>query len=236
MALAGSSSPQLSVAAAAAGEHFWSALPPPDQAALLAAGASRRFARGRPLLHQGQAPDTVLLLRSGQVKVFTTTSAGREVVLAVRGAGELLGELAALDGRPRSASVIALEDVDALVLTPGAFLAFLASHPAAAMALLGMLSRRLRDADVKRTGFTALTTLGRVAERLLELAERFGTEEDGSIRIDLRLSQEELAGWTGASLESVGRALATMRSLHWIETRRREIRVLDVEALRAAAS
>jgi CRP-like cAMP-binding protein len=226
----------VSVAAAAAGEHFWSALPASDQADLLASGAARRFTRGQSLMYQGQLPDSVMLLRGGQVKVYATTSTGREVVLAIRGPGELLGELAALDAQPRSASVVALGDVDALVLGADAFRAFLAAHSAAAMALLGMLTRRLRDADVKRTGFTALTTLGRVAERLLELADRFGIADDGCIRIELRLSQEELAGWTGASLESVGRALATMRSLHWIETRRREIRVLDVDALRRAAA
>jgi CRP-like cAMP-binding protein len=227
--------PPVSVAAAAAGEHFWSALPPPDQAALLAAGATRQFLRGRALMHQGQAADEVLLLRTGQVKVYTTTASGREVVLAIRGPGELLGELAALDAQPRSASVMALEDGNALVLTAAAFRGFLAGHPAAAMAMLGMLTRRLRDADTKRTGFASQTTLGRVAERLLELADRFGVTEDRCVLIELRLSQEELAGWTGASLESVGRALATMRSLHWIETRRREIRIFDVEALRRAA-
>jgi CRP-like cAMP-binding protein len=231
-----SSAPHVSVAATAAGEHFWSALPPADQSALLAAGATRQFARGRALLHQDQMPDAVMLLRSGQVKICRSTSTGREVVLAIRGPGELLGELAALDGQPRSASVVALEEVEAVVLSPHAFRSFLAGHPAASMALLGMLSRRLRDADTKRTGFSALTTLGRVAERLLELADRFGTEHDGYTRIELRISQEELAGWTGASLESVGRALATMRSLGWIETRRREIRVLDMAALRRAAT
>ena len=223
-----------SVAAAAAGEHFWSALPPPDQSALITAGTARRFARGQPLMHQGQLPEAVMLVRDGQVKVYTTTPTGREVVLAIRGPGEMLGELSALDAEPRSASVVALADVEAIVLSPQAFRTFLATRPAAAMAMLGMLSRRLRDADTKRTGFASLSTLGRVAERLLELADRFGVEDDGCIRIELRLSQEELAGWTGASLESVGRALATMRSLHWIETRRREIRVFDVEALRRA--
>jgi CRP-like cAMP-binding protein len=186
-------------------------------------------------MHQGQGAGEVLLLRKGQVKVYTTTAAGREVVLAIRGPGELLGELAALDAQPRSASIVALEDVDALVLTAAAFRGFLAAHSAAAMAMLGMLTRRLRDADLKRTGFAAHTTLGRVAERLLELADRFGVEAEGAVLIELRLSQEELAGWTASSLESVGRALATMRSLGWIETRRREIRVLDVDALRQAA-
>jgi CRP/FNR family cyclic AMP-dependent transcriptional regulator len=227
--------PQVCVAATAAGEHFWSALPPADQIALLAAGSTRGFARGRALLHQDQMPDAVILLRSGQVKVCRSTPAGHESVLAIRGPGELLGELAAIDGQPRSASVIALEEVEALVVSPHAFRSFLAGHPAAAMAMLGMLSRRLRDADAKRLGF-GKTTQGRVAERLLELADRFGTAEAGFTRIELRISQDELAGWAGASIESVGRALATMRSLHWIETARREIRILDMDALRRAAA
>ena len=228
------SAPQTS--AAAAEQHFWSALAPPDQAALITGGTTRRFARGQPLMHQGQLPDAVMLLRDGRVKVYTTTATGREVVLAIRGPGELLGDLAALDARPRSASVVALEDGAAIVLSTEAFRAFLATHPAAAMAMLAMLSGRLRDADGKRIGFASLTTLSRVAERLLELADRFGIEDESCVRIELRLSQEELAGWTGSSLESVGRALATMRQLGWIETRRREIRILDIEALRRAAA
>jgi CRP-like cAMP-binding protein len=231
----GSTLPHASVAATAAGGYFWSALPSPDQAAMLAAGTVRTYARGRALLLQEQMPDAVIVLRSGQVKVSRSTTTGREVVLAIRGPGELLGELAALDGQPRSASVVALEPVEALVLSPHAFRTFLAEHPAASMALLGMLTRRLRDADAKRAGFSSLTTLGRVAERVLELAERFGTEEQGYTRIELRISQDELAAWSGASLESAVRALATMRSLHWIETGRREIRVLDMEAVRRAA-
>jgi CRP-like cAMP-binding protein len=227
--------PGPSVAATAAGEDFWSALPAADQTAMLAAGAIRKYARGRVLMHQDQLPDGVIVLRSGQVKISRTTSTGREIVLAIRGPGELLGELAAIDGQPRSASVVALEAVEALVISPPTFRTVLAEHPAAAMALLGMLARRLRDADDKRAGLSSLTTLSRVAERLLELADRFGIEENGVTRIELRLSQDELAGWTGASIESVGRALATMRSLHWIETARREIRVLDIDAIRRAA-
>lgn len=185
-------------------------------------------------MHHGQSPDNVMVLRAGQVKVVTATPNGREVVLGIRGPGELVGELSALDARPRSASVVALEDVECLVLSHTAFHAFLSAHPTASMALLSMLARRLRDADAKRAGFAALSTLGRVAERLLELADRFGVEHDGDVLIELRLSQEELAGWTGASLESVGRALATMRSVGWIETRRREIRIRDLAALRDA--
>jgi CRP/FNR family cyclic AMP-dependent transcriptional regulator len=225
----------MTVAATAAGADFWSALPPDDQVALRSAGATRRFARGGTLMHQGQVSDTVVVVEVGQVKVYAVTPAGRDVLLAIRGPGDLLGELSALDGAPRSASVAALQDVEVLAVSPAAFRSFLVAHPAAAMALLGMLTRRLRDADRKRTGYAVQTSLGRVAERLLELADRFGLEDGESVLIELRISQQELAGWCGCAQSAVDRSLATMRSLHWIETRRREIRVLDMAALRKSA-
>jgi CRP-like cAMP-binding protein len=218
------------------GDDYWSSLEPDVAAALLRRGVLRTFARGQALLHERQLPDCVLILRVGRVKVTCTSPAGRDVVLAFRGPGELVGELSALDDEPRSATITAVERVEALSLTPQEFRAFLAEHPSASLALLRMLGRRLRDADAKRIEFAGLNTIARVAVRLLELCERFGSEEDGKVRIALPLSQEELAGWTGASIESVGRALQTMRSLHWIETARREIRVLDPDALRRAAS
>ena len=227
------SGPQLTRTSSAT---FLAALTPADAAALTARAMARTFERGQALFHEGQLPDRVVLLRAGRVKVTSTTPNGREVVLGFRGPGELIGELGAIDAKPRSATVVAVDAVEALTIPPGDFLAFLEEHASASLALVRVLSQRLRDADAKRIEFAALNTLGRVAHRLLELCERFGDPEDGAIRIALPLSQEELAGWTGSSLESVGRALQTMRALHWIATGRREIRVLDLDALRRAAS
>ena len=215
--------------------EFWASMSAQDAAALAARGTVRTCARGQALLHEGQVPDRVLMLRTGRVKVYRTTPAGKEIVLAVRGAGELVGELAAIDQAPRSASIVAVDRVEALVVSSADFRGFLLEHPAAALALLEIVIRRLRDADAKRIEFASLTTIGRVALRIVELAERFGKQEGDAIHVALPLSQEELAGWTGASLESVARALQTMRTLGWIETRRREIRVLDLEAIRRAA-
>jgi len=221
----------------AATHDFLSSLEADDIAALELLGTTRAFARGQTLFHESQLPDRVLVVRAGMVKVTSTTSAGREVVLAFRGAGELVGELAALDGEPRSATVRAIEGVSALALSVDAFRGFLESRPAVALILLRMLARRLRDADAKRIEFASSTTIERVAARLLEFSERFGHEDaSGTVHIALPLSQEELAGSTGASIESVGRALHTLRTLSCVETRRREIRILDpgrLAALRA---
>jgi CRP-like cAMP-binding protein len=196
----------------------------------------RSFARGQAICHAGQVADRVLILRSGRVKVVAPSASGREIVLAFHGPGELVGELAALDQGVRSASMVALEPVDVLALAPDEFRAFLDARPGAALALVRTLGDRLRDADARLMEFATVDTLGRVAIRLVELCDRFGEPAGEHVDVALPISQEELAGWACASLESVARALQTMRSLGWIETRRRAIRVLDLAAVRRAAT
>jgi CRP/FNR family transcriptional regulator, cyclic AMP receptor protein len=185
---------------------------------------------------EGEQSDRVLAILDGRVKVSLVTADGKEVVLAVRGPGDILGELAFIDGEPRSATATALDPVSSVVVSAADFTHFLESHPRVALLLLRMVSRRLRDADNKRAEFAAFDTVGRVASRLLELAERFG-EPDGAngILITLPLTQEELAGWTGPSREAVSKALSTLRSVGFIHTRRRAITILDAEGLRKRA-
>ena len=216
-------------------DGFWGLLEETDRQAFAAQAQLRRFPRGRALMHAGQVPEGVFLLRSGVVKAYDVTPEGRELLLAIRAPGDLVGELAALDERPRSASVVALEAVEALVLPIPAFRALLTARPAVAIALIRVIGARLRDADARRIQLGRLASLARVASCLLELCDRFGADADGAVAIRVALSQEELAGWAGASLESTARALRQLRELGWIETRRREIRVLDRAGLASAA-
>jgi CRP-like cAMP-binding protein len=214
--------------------NFLSSLRPEDVAAFNVLASPRTFQRGQALVYVGQLADRVLVLSTGRVKVTSSTASGRELVLAFRGPGDLVGELAAFDGEPRSATIRAVDRVDALSLSPQAFRDFVAARPPVALVLLQMLALRLRDADAKRIEFSTYTTIERVAVRLLEFADHFGlADEAGGAQITLPISQEDLAGAAGASIESVGRALATMRSLKCIETRRREITILDPRALAA---
>jgi CRP/FNR family transcriptional regulator, cyclic AMP receptor protein len=217
-------------------DAFWNVVGPEAMVALTARANPRSYARGEALMHAGQVPREVFLLRSGRVKVSASTDAGRHFLLAVRGPGDLVGELSTLDERPRSATIVALEPVVALVVRHEDFRALLTAHSALALGLLRVLSGRLRDADAKRLQLSGYTTLGRVAFCLLELCDRFGEARDDAVDILLPLSQEELAGWAGSSLESVARALHQMRELGWIETRRRGIRVLDRAALTRATA
>lgn len=215
---------------------FWELIGAEAEAALRGRAAHRTFARGDALMHAGQVPHDVLVLTAGRVKVLARSATGRPLLLAFRGPGELVGELSALDERPRAATVVALDAVEALAISHEDFRATLGEHPSMALALLRVLSDRLREADTMRIQLAGYTAMGRVAFCLLELCERFGREEAGALSIELPLSQDELAGWAGTSLESVGRSLQSMRRLGWIETRRRAIRVLDREALRRASA
>jgi CRP-like cAMP-binding protein len=198
---------------------------------LRARAITRRFRRGATLVHQGEAPGRVLVIETGRAKVTSITDDGREVVLAFAGPGELLGELSALSGSARAATVRALEPLSALAVARADFEAFLDANPRVALVILRVVIERLRDADRAQVEFAAYQTVTRVARRLVELAERYGEQAGEAIRITLPISQEELAGWAGASREAITKALHDLRAVGLIETHRRHITVLDAEQL-----
>jgi CRP-like cAMP-binding protein len=122
------------------------------------------------------------------------------------------------------------------VIAASTFRAYLHQRPQVALAMLAMLSSRLRASDARLTEFAAADTLGRVCARLVELCDVHGeTGTAGSVLITLPITQDDLAGWTGASIESTAKALRALRSLGWITTGRRAIEVHDVSALRDRA-
>ena len=204
------------------------------RAALWRQGHARSFQRGQALFTEGDLAERVFLIERGWVTVTSTGLGGREIVLALRGPGDMLGELSTLDGEPRSASAVTLSEVEAIVVS-GSALAQALNDPEAAREMIRVLAARLRDADRKRLEFAALDTLGRVALRLLELSERFGHEAADGISIELPMSQEQLAGWCGASRESTVKALASLRALGCITTGRRRVVIRDDDALRRYA-
>jgi CRP-like cAMP-binding protein len=215
--------------------RFLDALSQEQVDALRAIGRTRRYASGERLFLEREPGDAVLVLQSGRVKLSSITDGGREALLGIREPGELIGEMSAIDEVPRSATATAMEPVEVLALSSKAFTAYLERTPAVALVLVRVLNRRLRDADRKRTEFLAQDTVGRVCSRLVELADRFGQSGADGTHIDLAITQEDLAGWTGSSREAVIRALRTLRELGWIETRRRGVTLIDVEMLRQRA-
>ncbi len=213
--------------------EFWALLGAEERAGLRAAGTVRRWARREILFHEGAVSDLVLVVLSGRIKVSSHTAGGTEAVLAVRGPGTLVGELGVIDGGPRSATVQALDDLTGLTLAPDRFEAYLERWPRVSLLLLRTVASRLRDADRKRVEFGALDAGRRVASRLVELAEKFGRTTGGEVRLDLPVSQDELASWTGVSRAAVNKALSVLRTRGWISTGRMSITLHDVPALRA---
>jgi CRP-like cAMP-binding protein len=219
-----------------AADEFLRLLPEGDRRDLEAIAHRARAERGDVLLSRGEPADRVVVIESGRVKVSVSTTSGREAVLTFRGPGALLGDQALVDQSPRSATVTAVEPVELLVIAPSAFRAYLGSHPSVALAMLATLSSRLREADARLAEYAAADTLGRICARLVELCETEGDLDGrGAVRITLPISQEELAGWTGASIEATAKALRALRSLGWVTTARRAIEVQDLDALRGRA-
>jgi CRP-like cAMP-binding protein len=206
----------------------------PLSAALRRDGHVRRFRRGQVLFTAGDVAERVFLIDRGRVLISCTSADGREIVLGLRGPGDIIGELSALDGEARSATALVVADVEAVV-APGLALARALENVEAARQLISILATRLRDADRKRLEFATLDTLGRVAERVLELVTGFGSAGPDGIVIELPLSQEQLASWCGASRESTVKALATLRALNCISTGRQSLVIHDVDALRRHA-
>jgi CRP-like cAMP-binding protein len=215
-------------------DGFLASLSDEDADALRAAGVRRRYGAQVTLVHQDVEAGPVVVLLGGRAKI-AVTEAGREAIFGVVGPGELIGELAAIEGSPRSTTVTTLEPVDALVIRRSDFLGVLDRRPRIALAILRVVARRLRYADAQRAQFATLDVAGRLAQRLLELSERFGSEREDGIEIRLPLSQEELANWVGASREAVSKAFQLLRTLAVVETGRRRVTVRDVDALRRQA-
>ncbi|MFI0351630.1 Crp/Fnr family transcriptional regulator [Actinomadura sp. 9N407] len=153
---------------------FFAELTSPERADLERHGRFRELGQGDVLFREGELTTSVAILLSGRVKAYSNREHGGEALLDVRGPGALLGEVAAIDGRPRSATVATLEPARVLTLTEEAFMAFLSRHGRVSVIIMKMLCQRWRDADRKRAEFGMFDATGRVAQRLVELAERFG--------------------------------------------------------------
>jgi CRP/FNR family cyclic AMP-dependent transcriptional regulator len=204
--------------------------------ALNGIGVQRSFRRGAVLMFQNEPDGRVILLQAGRVKVARVDTDGHEMLLSIRDPGDVLGELALIDGLPHIATVTALEPVEALVTAAEPFRLHLETTPRVAVALLEVVTRRFRETTLKRSQFSASDTMGRLAARIVELAERYGERSDEGVTVVSPLSREDLAAWTGASRAGVAHALQALRELGWVHTERRVLRIRDLQALRARAA
>ncbi len=208
-----------------------------DRGALLDAGHPRHYRAGETIFRAGEPGSSVVLVTQGRVKVIAPSPTGSETVISLRGAGDLLGELAAIDDTtPRVATVVALDPVVCRVMRAAEFRSIVAERPAIAIELLRMVAARLHSSDQRLVDVGAYDTTRRVARLLAEMATADGRPSGTGVVLKDALTQDELAGLVGASRESVARALATLRELGLVSTGRRHVVVLDLIGLERYAA
>jgi CRP-like cAMP-binding protein len=188
------------------------------------------------LIRQSEPSSYVLFLVQGWTKVTAAATNGYEALLALRGPGDIVGESSAITGRPRSATVTALEPVRSLAVEHERFRGFLRQSPATSFALLGLTADRTRAADRRRLEFASLNVRERLAVLLLELARTHGRRTEEGIELSVQLSKQELAGSVGASREMVQRLLKELRDKEAVTTGRRTLLIRRPDVLRQIAA
>ena len=192
----------------------------------------RQYDRGTVIFHQGDPGAALFIIESGEVKICSPSPDGKETIFALLGPGDFFGEMALLDAEPRSADAVAQEPCRLLLLHRTDFLHFLKERPQVAVALLAVLSRRLRRTNQALQDLMFLDVPGRLARVLLQLAERQGREDATGIVLTSRLTQGELADMVGASRETINRWLRVYERQGLIRHDQGRLTLLRPEELR----
>ncbi|WP_369200458.1 Crp/Fnr family transcriptional regulator [Streptomyces sp. PU-14G] len=203
-----------------------------ERIALLELGRPMTYGPRSVLVHQNEPSTHVVIILEGWTKVVHSAANGYEALLALRGPGDVVGEASAVNGRPRSATVAALGEVEAVAIERDGFLGHLADYPATALQLLSLVGDRTRASDRRRVEQGALGVRARLALLLLDLSRTHGVQDAEGVRLTTGLSQYELAGAVGASREAVARLLKELRARDIVRTSRRGLVIVRPDQLR----
>jgi CRP/FNR family cyclic AMP-dependent transcriptional regulator len=190
---------------------------------LMAVAKRRTFRSGEVIFHREDPGVVLYVIKEGKVKISLISPEGQEISLVVFGKGECFGEFAILDGLPRSADAVAMEKVECYTLQRSDFHQAIMKNPKIAIQVMEVLSKRLRSTDQMVEDLIFLDVYGRVAKKLLELAEAHGTKVEDGTRIDVRLTQQELASMVGASRESVNKVMGYFTDKNFISTDKHKV-------------
>ncbi len=217
------------------GQGFWALLTRDERDTLSGLGLAKDYSAGATICHEGEPATHVFILVAGLVKVLSSTNDGHDIVLALRGEGDIVGEVAGETTGRRNATIQAVDAVHALIVPRGTFNSFLDSNPGAGRAFRRVVTQRWNDADTMLRSRAATTGGQRLAGLLLDLADRYGRPVNGVIRLVMPLTQDELASMIGTSRATVTRALRNWRRRGFILTGQRQVTILDEAGLRKVA-
>lgn len=188
--------------------------------------------RGDVLFRKGDEGKSLFVIYRGKIKIVLPSRVGDEVILAVFSEGDFFGEMSVLDGLPRSADAVAMEEAELIVLDRTAFLEFLKQNETAIEAILRSLSMRLRKTDDLLEDTCFLNISARFAKKLVELAEDYGRPSGEGILIDLEVTQSDLASMVGATRESINKELKVLREKGLVSTIGNRIMIYNVSLLK----
>lgn len=194
------------------------------------------FSRGQVVFTEGEPGETLYIITSGKVKIGRKSVDGRESLLTLMGPSDMFGELAIFDPGPRTSTVTALSEVQAVMMHRRVLRNWISDRPEIAEQLLRVLARRLRRTNDNLSDLIFTDVPGRVAKQLLHLAQRFGTREGNSLRVDHELTQEEIAQLVGSSRETVNKALSDFAQRGWIRVQGKSILIDNTERLARRAN
>ena len=193
------------------GSPLFQAMRPEELTAVLALAVEKRFARGQTILQKGDTTSTIMAVLRGRVRISVTSAEGKEITLNIIRPGEVFGEIALLDGQPRTADATAIEETALLVVERRQFLPFLSRNQDLVLRLLAMLCARLRQTNLALEQVALFDLPTRLAQVMLKLAADYGRPTPNGTRIDFKLSQRDLSNLVAASRESVNKQISVWR-------------------------
>ncbi len=197
--------------AALTASPLFQAMKPGELDEILKLSSEKRWPRGATIFQKGDEGSSMMAVLSGRVRVSAVSADGREITLNVISPGEIFGEIALLDGKPRSADATAVEETTLLVVERRQFLPFLKQNDDLYLRLLAVLCDRLRRTSLALEGIALFDLPARLARLLLKLAEDYGRTGADGTRIDMKLSQRDLSTLVASSRESVNKQLRVWR-------------------------
>jgi CRP-like cAMP-binding protein len=211
-------------------QTFFGGLPDDALDALIRKGHVKTFPKGNSVCRRGEPGDSLMVILSGRIKIANTNADAKEVVLNFLGTGDILGEIAALDGKDRTAHGIALEDTEVLSIASRDLMPALLAHPQALVEIVELLCDKLRAASAIIEDST-LDMRGRAAKGLLRLADQHGRTGKDGIRIQLPLSQDDLGRYLGLSRANVSRQLGLLKGASLIRLDGPYVVIVDLAGL-----
>ena len=206
-----------------------------DLEGIAALAITKRYRARQVIVRQQEPGDELFAIMQGHTKVVTSDADGHDTVLAVMGPGQVFGEVSLLDGAPRSATIIALASCELLAIRREPFMAYLEAHPKIATRLLVVLAGRLRRLTKRAEDIAFLDVAGRLAKKLLGLAEEYGMALGNQVRVVVKLSQQELGDMVGTSRESVNKHLRAWEQQGIISQQSGYLTIHDLPRLRTLA-